>query len=71
MHKEMKSTEQQNVRSDIYLQRRLRAAVYSRSLIRIFTSHNLIAQDANIHANNDDSDCAEAQADLSLRWAHI
>ena len=44
----------------------------SRSLIWIFTGRIWIAKDAKIlHADNGISDCEEAQADSSLRLAHI
>ena len=40
---------------------------------RRFLDSQGIAKDAKfLHADNGDrSDCADAQADLSLRWAHV
>ena len=45
---------------------------HSRSLIRIFTGHILHSQKFVVFCHQRIwSDCAVAQADLSLRWAHI
>ena len=47
---------------------------HSRSLIRIFTGRFLDSQVCNVSLCGQRklwSDCADAQADLSLRWAHI
>ena len=45
---------------------------HSRSLIRIFIRRILGSKHAKfLHAVNEDwSDCADAQSDQSLRWAH-
>ena len=47
---------------------------HSRSLIRIFTGRILDSQGCKVSPCGQrrlKSDCADAQADLSLRWAHI
>ena len=48
--------------------------VHSRSLIRIFTGHILDREGCKVSSCRQRrlwSDCADAQADLSFRWAHI
>ena len=47
---------------------------HSRSLIRIFTGRNLDSKGRNVSPCGHrrlKSDCADAQADLSLRWVHM
>ena len=47
---------------------------YSRSLIRIFTGRDLDSQECNVSTCGQQRlwpDCADVQADLSLRWAHM
>ena len=47
---------------------------HSRSLIRIFTVRILHSQGCKVSSCGQrrlKSDCADAQADLSLRWAHM
>ena len=47
---------------------------HSRSLIRIFTGRILDSQGCKVSSCGQRrpwSDCADAQADLSLRWAHV
>ena len=62
----------QNQPNGLCAQWRLRSAWHPPSLIRVFAVHFMRIQDPMLpHADSKDwSDWADAQADLSLRWAH-
>ena len=64
---------QQNQQNDMCTQRRLRSAWHLPSLIRVFTVRIIgnYKDPMFLHADSEDwSDWADAQADLSLCWAH-
>ena len=67
------ATSWQNQQNDLCAQRRLRSAWHKPSLIRVFAVRTMDSWGPNVSSCGQRrlwSDWADAQADLSLRWAH-